>query len=83
MYGTNLLKIIIQHNFFRCDVSKETDWEAMWEHTETTFNAKVEVLVNNAGLNPSAGWKPCLDVMLYGVMIGSFMARQKMGSSKV
>ena len=55
----------------------------MWEHVETIFKSKVEVLVNNAGLNPSAGWKPCLDVMLYGTMIGSFMAREKMGTSKV
>ena len=55
----------------------------MWEHTETVFAKKVEVLVNNAGLNPSAGWKPCLDVMLYGVMMGTFKARENMGSSKV
>ena len=55
----------------------------MWDHNEKVFGDRVQVLVNNAGLNPSAGWKPCLDVMLYGVMIGSFMARERMGSSKV
>ena len=55
----------------------------MWDHCETFFEGKVEVLVNNAGLNPSAGWKLCLDVMLYGVMIGSFLARDRMGMSKV
>ena len=55
----------------------------MWDHCETCFEGKVEVLVNNAGLNPSAGWKLCLDVMLYGVMIGSFLARDRMGLSKV
>lgn len=55
----------------------------MWEHVETTFNSKVQVLVNNAGLNPSAGWKPCIDVMLYGTMIGTFLARKKMGTSQV
>ena len=55
----------------------------MWDHCETFFDGKVEVLVNNAGLNPSAGWKLCLDVMLYGVMIGSFLARDRMGLSKV
>ena len=71
------------HKPFRCDVSKEKDWESMWEHVETTFNSKVQVLVNNAGLNPSAGWKPCIDVMLYGTMIGTFLARKKMGTSQV
>ena len=55
----------------------------MWEHTEKAFGEKVEVLVNNAGVNPKVGWKICLDVMIYGVMIGSFLAREKMGSSKV
>ena len=55
----------------------------MWDHCETCLDGKVEVLVNNAGLNPSAGWKLCLDVMLYGVMIGSFLARDRMGLSKV
>ena len=68
---------------YRCDVSKESDWVSMWDHCETCFEGKVEVLVNNAGLNPSAGWKLCLDVMLYGVMIGSFLARDRMGLSKV
>ena len=68
---------------YRCDVSKESDWVSMWDHCETFFDGKVEVLVNNAGLNPSAGWKLCLDVMLYGVMIGSFLARDRMGLSKV
>ena len=68
---------------FRCDVGKQSDWEGMWEHTEKTFGEKVEVLVNNAGVNPLVGWKICLDVMIYGVMIGSFLARERMGSSKV
>ena len=77
--------LIIMSPWFdcRCDVSKESDWVSMWDHCETCFEGKVEVLVNNAGLNPSAGWKLCLDVMLYGVMIGSFLARDRMGLSKV
>ena len=56
----------------------------MWQHTEKAFDGgKVEVLINNAGVNPSVGWKVCLDVMAYGVINGSFMAREQMGTSKV
>ena len=68
---------------YRCDVTIQDDWEKMWNHTEQTFGGTVQVLVNNAGVNPSLGWKPCIDIMLYGVMIGSFMARERMGRLKV
>ena len=73
------------YNFLvnRCDVTKQDDWEKMWNHTEQTFGGIVQVLVNNAGVNPGLGWKPCIDIMLYGVMIGSFMARERMGRLKV
>ena len=67
----------------RCDVSKESDWEAAWSHAENTFNGTIQILVNNAGINPVHGWKLCLDVMVYGVMLGSFLARDKMGKTKV
>jgi len=68
--------------FFRCDVTKEDDWEKIWSHAEDTFGDKVQILVNNAGVNPVRGWKMCMDIMIYGVMIGSFMARDKMGKTK-
>ena len=67
----------------RCDVSNDDDWEATWSHAEKSFGGKVQLLVNNAGVNPNHGWKVCLDVMIYGVMMGSFMARDKMGKTKV
>ena len=54
-----------------------------WSHTEKYFNGKVDILVNNAGVNPHHGWKTCLDVMIYGVMMGSYIARDKMGKTKV
>ena len=68
---------------YRCDVTKEDDWEKIWSHAEDTFGDKVQILVNNAGVNPVRGWKMCMDIMIYGVMIGSFMARDKMGKTKV
>ena len=67
----------------RCDVAKESDWESIWSHTEETFNGKVQILVNNAGINPARGWKMCMDIMIYGVMMGSYLARDKMGATKV
>ena len=40
-------------------------------------------MVNNAGIKPDLGWKPCVDVMLMGVGYGTFLALEKMGISKV
>ena len=67
----------------RCDVSNKEDWEATWYHVEEKFGGRVQILVNNAGVNPAHGWKVCLDVMIYGVMMGSYIARDKMGKTKV
>ena len=55
----------------------------LWSHVEDTFDGKVQILVNNAGVNPVRGWKVCMDIMIYGVMMGSYMARDKMGATKV
>ena len=67
----------------RCDVTKDSDWQAIWSHTEDTFGGNVQILINNAGVNPARGWKLCMDIMIYGVMIGSYIARDKMGVTKV
>jgi len=68
--------------FLKCDVTQESDWQAIWAHTEDTFGGKVQILVNNAGVNPVRGWKICMDIMIYGVMMGSYIARDKMGVTK-
>ena len=68
---------------FRCDVAKKDEWEATWTHAEQLLNGKVQILVNNAGVNPAHGWRTCLDVMIYGVMMGAYLARDKMGKTKV
>ena len=39
------------------------------------------LLVNNAGVNPTHGWKPCIDVMLLGTSYGTFLAVEKMSIS--
>ena len=67
----------------RCNVSKSCDWEATWSYVEEIFGGNIKILVNNAGVSPAMGWELCLNVNIYGVMIGSFLARDKMGKSKV
>ena len=64
-------------------MSKEEDWQDLWAHTETAFGGKVSLLVNNAGVNPTHGWKLCVNIMLTGVGYGTFLALEKMGTSKV
>ena len=67
----------------RCDVCKEDEWKDLWTHTETAFGGKVSLLVNNAGIAPKHGWITCINVMLTGVGYGTFLALEKMGTSKV
>ena len=50
---------------------------------EKTFGKSIQLLINNAGVSPAFGWKMCLDVNIYGVMMGSFTARDRMGKTKV
>ena len=63
-----------------CD---RNEWETAWKCVEETFGQKVQILINNAGLKAACGWKFCLEVNLYGAMIGSFLARDQMGKTEV
>ena len=38
------------------------DLVEVFDSTEKFFGGKVEILVNNAGINHSMGWKKCMDV---------------------
>ena len=77
------VQMIIMHLDFRCDVSQKGDWEDIWTHTENHFEGKVSVLINNAGVNPKHGWKATIDIMCYGVGLGTYLAIEKMGTSSV
>ena len=57
---------------FRCDVAQAEDWQGLWTHAEQTFDSQVTLLVNNAGL--FANWQKSLDIMLYGVCHGTWLA---------
>ena len=64
--------------FFACDVTKQEDWELLWNHAEDYFSDQVTLLVNNAGVGPQVGWKNCIDIMLVGTALGVFLAIEKM-----
>ena len=65
---------------FRCDVAQAEDWQGLWTHAEQTFDSQVTLLVNNAGL--FANWQKSLDIMLYGVCHGTWLAIYKMSAAK-
>ena len=62
-------------------MTKKEDWLALWNHAEDYFKTQVTLLVNNAGVGPELGWKLCVDIMLYGVAEGTFLAIEKMSTS--
>ena len=66
---------------FRCDVALADDWQSLWTHAEQTFDSQVTLLVNNAGLF-SNSWQKSLDIMLYGVCHGTWLAIDKMSVAK-
>ena len=83
LWHTQIVILYINIHFLRCNVSKQSDWEATWSYVEESFGAGIQILVNNAGVSPAFGWKLCLDVNIYGVMMGSYIAKDRMGASKV
>lgn len=67
----------------RLNVCNQNEWENVWDFAEKYFGEKVQILVNNAEVKGAIGWKYCLEINLYGLMIGSFLARDRMGKTKV
>ena len=47
--------------FVKCNVSKKEDWPKLWDTAEILLEGPIEILINNAGLNPSVNvtriWK--------------------------
>ena len=37
----------------KCDVAKAEDWTALWNEAEKVLGGSIDLLLNNAGLNPS------------------------------
>lgn len=67
--------------FVKCDVSVKEDWQELWDTAEKMLEGPIEILVNNAGVHPGHGWEKNLDINLYGVSRGCFMAIDRMGRS--
>jgi NADP-dependent 3-hydroxy acid dehydrogenase YdfG len=66
-------------------VTKEEEWAQLWSETVSQLGY-VSVLINNAGLAPKPGgatWKTCVDVMVYGVGMGTNLAVEKMSKKNV
>ena len=42
--------------FVKCDVSNKEDWPKLWNSAEIFLKGPIEILVNNAGLNPSVSF---------------------------
>ena len=65
--------------FVKCDVTKEDQFEALFDQAETYFKVNcIDLLVNNAGINTNFGWKKCMEVNIMGVMTGTDIALQRM-----
>ena len=55
-------------HFVRCDVTKSEDLDNLMNSTIAAFGKKVDIFVNNAGINTNWGWKKCMEVNILAVM---------------
>ena len=65
--------------FVKCDVTKEKEFINLFDKTEEFFLVScVDLLVNNAGIGTNHGWRPCLEVNIISVMLGTQIALERM-----
>ena len=65
--------------FVKCDVSKEEEFIHLFDQSEEFFQVScVDMLVNNAGVNTNHGWRPCMEVNIMAVMLGTEIALERM-----
>ena len=38
--------------FVKCDVSEKESWKILWDYAEKFLEGPIDILINNAGLNP-------------------------------
>ncbi|XP_076350943.1 15-hydroxyprostaglandin dehydrogenase [NAD(+)]-like [Tachypleus tridentatus] len=62
-----------------CDVSKESDFQDLFERTISIFG-RVDILVNNAGIGGENNWRKVIEVDLMGVISGTKLAFKFMGT---
>ncbi len=52
-------------HYVHCDVTREEEFDALWESCEKYFGSPVYGLVNNAGVVPDrVGWRKTIDINL-------------------
>ena len=74
----SLMKI----NGVRCGVQSMIFYlifSKVWDEAESWLGDKVDVLMNNAGVFSRSNWRPMNDINLTGLLIGTYMAIQRMG----
>ena len=69
--------------FCQCDVTKENEFESLFDKTEQYFGVPcIDILVNNAGVYENYGWRKCMEVNIIGVMVGTSIALRRMKISQ-
>ena len=51
----------------------------VWDAAEAWLGDKVDVLMNNAGVFSRSNWRPMNDINMTGLLIGTYLAIQRMG----
>ena len=65
--------------FVPCDVTKDEEFRNLFDKAEEYFKVGcVDILGNNAGINPSYGWRKCMEINIMAVMNGTEIAMERM-----
>ncbi|XP_077979640.1 15-hydroxyprostaglandin dehydrogenase [NAD(+)]-like [Glandiceps talaboti] len=65
--------------FVKCDVSSKQDLEDAFLKTKTHFG-RLDIVCNNAAVQDELDWEPTVDVNMKGVIRGTYLAVQHMGT---
>ncbi|XP_070549062.1 15-hydroxyprostaglandin dehydrogenase [NAD(+)]-like isoform X2 [Ptychodera flava] len=65
--------------FVRCDVKSKVDMEGAFDQVMRTFG-HLNVVCNNAGIYDEINWEETVDTNLKGVIRGTYLAVQHMGT---
>jgi len=62
----------------RCDVTDLAQFTALYDGAEQRWQAGVDILCNNAGVNTNMGWRNCMDINMMAVCAGTELALARM-----
>ena len=52
--GFQFILFPLRVHFAKCDVTAKEEWVRLWDEAEEALGGKVDILMNNAGVPPSA-----------------------------